>query len=65
MIINKLGGTDQINHWQECRESKKERKERRHRRVERRASKKGVDCVVEDDQQDLGNWEHKNDKVGR
>ena len=63
LIINKLGGTDQIN--QECRESKEERKERRNRRVERRASKKVVDCVVEEDHQDLGNWEHKNYTVGR
>ena len=49
-----LGGTVRIN--QECRKSKKERKERRHRRVERRERKKGVDGVVEEDQQGLGNW---------
>ena len=42
-----------------------ERKERRHRRVERREGKKGVDWVVEEDQQVLGNWKHKSVEEGR
>ena len=56
-------GTVQIN--QERRESKEERKERRHRRVERRERKKGVDGLVEEDRQGLGNWKHKSDGEGR
>ena len=32
-------------------------------RGERRESKKGVDGVVEEDQQGLGNWNHKSDEV--
>ena len=53
---------------QECRESKGESKERRHRRVERRERKKGfkgVDCVVEEDQQVLGNMKHNGYEEGR
>ena len=42
-----------------------ERKERRYRRVERRERKRGVDVVVEEDQQGLGNWKHKGDEEGR
>ena len=47
------------------RESKEERKERRYRRVERRERKRGVDGVVEEDQQGLCNWKHKSDEKGR
>ena len=48
-----LGGTVQIN--QECRESEEERKEGRHRWLERRERQKGVDGVMEGDQQVQGN----------
>ena len=61
--IGGLGGTVQIN--QERRKAKEERKERRHRRVERRERKKGVDGVVEEDQQGRGNWKHRSDEEGR
>ena len=47
------------------RKAKEERKERRHSRKERRERKKGVDGVVEEDQQGRGNWKHKSDEEGR
>ena len=58
-----LGGTVQIN--REGRKAKEARKERRHRRVERRARKKVVDGVVEEDQQGLCNRKHRSDEEGR
>ena len=33
--------------------------------MERRVRKKGVDGVMEEDQQGLGNWKHKSDEEGR
>ena len=63
MEASGLGGTVQIN--RECRKAKEERKERRHRRVERRERKKGVDSVVEEDQQGRGNRKHRSDEEGR